>query len=123
MDITPAAPAGRQVVESYGAGRFRVSGVTYQGSIVVTPEATRAWPVTALAQLDLDALCTLMAGPGDIEVMLLGVGARGTEVPAELRLRLIGKSIEAMDSGAAARTYNVLMLEGRRVAAALIAVD
>ena len=61
---------------------------------------------------------------GEVEILLLGCGPRMAPVPRPLRetLRAAGIVIEAMDTGAACRTYNVLMSEGRRVAAALIAV-
>jgi uncharacterized protein len=124
MDITPAIPAGRQIVESYGEGGFRVSGTRYAGSVLVLPGQTLAWPVTAAAQLDLPAFAPLIAAGADVEILLLGCGTRMALVAPELRraLRAEGMTLEPMDTGAACRTYNVLMAEGRRVAAALIAV-
>lgn len=126
MDITPLVPAGRQIIESYGAGRFRVSGARFEGSILVFPHRTAAWPVTSAAELAVGSLAEVeaAAAAGEVEVLLLGCGARMAMIPAALRsrLRAAGVVIESMDTGAACRTYNVLMAEGRRVAAALIAL-
>ena len=124
VDITPLLPSGRQVVESYGGGRFRVSGVLYQGSVLVLPERTLAWPVARFAEISLASLAPLLAAEAPLELLLLGCGARLQLPPAALRAELRGRGIvvEPMDTGAACRTYNVLLAEGRAVAAALIAV-
>jgi uncharacterized protein len=127
VDLTPLIPAGRQIVESYGGGRFRVTGVAYQGSVLVFPGRTLSWPVAAMDQLDEQSLAPIVAeaAAGGIDLLLLGCGARMAMVPAGVRqhLRAAGVVAEAMDTGAACRTYNVLMADGRRVAAALIAFD
>ncbi|MBL8708147.1 MAG: Mth938-like domain-containing protein [Rhodospirillaceae bacterium] len=126
MDVTPLIPSGRQIIESYGDGRFRVAGAVFEGSILVFPTATTPWPVTTMAELNLASLLHIAASgqAGEVDLLLLGCGARLQQVPRDLRagLRADGVVIEPMDTGAAARTYNVLMAEGRRVAAALIAV-
>ena len=125
MDITPAVPAGRQVVESYGGGRFRVSGTAYEGSVLVLPGRTVPWAVRRLEDVTLDSLRPVLDHDEPIELLLLGCGPRAAPPPAELRqsLRDRGLGLEVMDTGAACRTYNVLLTEGRPVAAALIAVD
>ncbi|MGH6973793.1 MAG: Mth938-like domain-containing protein [Stellaceae bacterium] len=119
-DVTPLIPAGRQVVDSYGRNGFHVSGVAYEGAILVTAEATVAWPVGSLAEVTPDSLSALF-GRG-IEILLLGCGPRMVPVPPALRAALKAKGIvvDAMDTGAACRTYNVLLAEERRVAAALL---
>lgn len=126
MDLTPLIPAGRQIIESYGDGRFRVSGVVYEGSVLVFPQATLAWPVTGMAELSVPSLAEVSAraAAGEVDLLLVGCGLRLTMIPKDLRaaLRAQGVVMEPMDTGAAARTYNVLMAEGRRVAAALIAI-
>ena len=125
MDLTPLIPAGRQIVESYGEGRFRVTGTAYEGSILVFPGRTLYWPVASIDQIDPGSLAPVIAEgeAGNTDLLLLGCGARMAPVPPALRqqLRAAGVVIEAMDTGAACRTYNVLMADGRRVAAALIA--
>jgi uncharacterized protein len=126
MDITPLVPAGRQIIESYGNGRFRVAGAVIAGSALVFPAHAEPWPVTGMAEVTADSLAPVLAAgrAGEVEILLLGCGARMAPVPRGLReaLRAAGIVVEAMDTGAACRTYNVLMSEGRRVAAALIAV-
>ena len=123
IDITPAIP-GHQLIQRYGEGGFRVNGKDYPGSIIVHDEATLAWDVTSVDQITLTNLASVMAvsSPGDI--LLVGCGARFTPPSLELRagLKEHGIALEWMDTGAACRTFNVLMAEGRRVAAALIAI-
>lgn len=126
MDITPHLPAGRQVVESYGDGQFKVSGSRHQGSILIHPDKTLPWQVRDMAGVTLGSLAPLVAAEGRvIEVLLLGCGKAMVPVPADLRqgLKAQGIVVEPMDTGAACRTYNVLLLEERAVAAALIAID
>ncbi len=126
MDLTPLIPAGRQIVESYGSGRFRVSGRVFEGSILVLTDRTAAWPVVDIASMTLESLAAVAeaARAGTIDLLLVGCGARMAPIPAQVRqaLRDVGVVMEPMDTGAACRTYNVLMAEGRRVAAALIAI-
>lgn len=119
-DVTPLIPAGRQIVDSYGRNGFHVGGVAYEGAILVTAEATVAWPVGSLAEVTPDSLSALF-GRG-IEILLLGCGPRMVPVAPALRAALKAKGIvvDAMDTGAACRTYNVLVAEERRVAAALL---
>jgi uncharacterized protein len=125
VEITSDIPAGRQIIESYGEGRFRVSGQIYPGSVLVFPDRTLDWAVRAMAEVTLVSLGPVVEAAGGLDVLLLGCGARMAPAPAELRheLRATGLVIEPMDTGAACRTCNVLMAEGRAVAAALIAVD
>ena len=126
MDLTPLIPAGRQIVESYGGGRFRVSGRVFEGSVLVFGERTLGWPVRDAAAATVESLDEVIAAgrAGSVDLLLVGCGPRAALVPAALRraLREAGIVTEIMDTGAACRTYNVLAAEGRRVAAALIAV-
>lgn len=121
MDVTPLIPADRQVIDSYGAGGFHVSGVAYDGAILVFPDGTQTWAVTALAEITAESLTPVMAR-GDIQILLLGCGRRMQPVAPAVRkaLRQAGIVVDAMDTGAACRTYNVLLAEDRRVAAALL---
>lgn len=121
MDVTPLIPAGRQVIESYGTAGFHVSGTAYAGSILVFTDSTLAWPVASLSEVTIERFAPVLAR-GDIEILLLGCGRRMGQVPADLRraLRAGGVVLDAMDTGAACRTYNILLAEERRVAAALI---
>lgn len=121
MDLTPIIPAGRQIIETYGNGRFKVAGVVWEGSILVLPSVTRSWPVQSFSAITPEGLAEIF---GAAEVLLLGCGERSALVPRPLREALKAKGIvvDAMDTGAASRTYNVLLAEDRRVAAALIAL-
>jgi uncharacterized protein len=121
MDITPVAAAGRQIIERYAASGFRVSGVIYHGPVLVFPDRTVAWDTANGSDLTLDALVPVIEH-GGVEILLLGLGRSTSAVPAALRtaLRTARIVLEAMDTGAACRTYNVLVAEDRRVAAALI---
>ncbi len=125
VDITPLVPAGRQVIQGYGGGGFRVGGETYRGSIVVFPTATLAWPVAALDQLTPGSFAPVTAAEPQVRILLIGCGAEVAPLPAEIRhsLEEHGIAAEIMDTGAACRTFNVLLAEDRAVAAALIAVD
>ena len=124
-DISPVIPQGRQVVESYGGGRFRISGTVWTGSVLLRPDTASPWPVTDFRDLTLDSLMPLTEGEDIPEILLIGCGSRTKLLPRTLRdaIRAEGMVADAMDTGAACRTYNVLMAEDRRVAAALIAVE
>ena len=125
MDVTPLIPEGRQIIQGYSAGAFKVSGKSYTDPIIVLPTGTDTWNIahdfTGLTEQDFNQLASIAS---DIDVVLLGSGARGEFFPSKLRSALKDKGlvIETMDTGAACRTYNVLMAEGRRVAAALMPI-
>lgn len=125
MELTQQTPKGTlQLVNSYGDGGFKVSGVRHQGSILVLPDATASWPVESFDKLSLKTLQPIMDAVPAVEVLIVGCGSSLKLLPTTLREVLRSKSIgiEAMDTRAACRTYNVLAGEGRRVAAALIAL-
>jgi uncharacterized protein len=112
-------------IDAYGGGGFRLDGQRHEGSLLILADEARAWPVTALADLTLESLRPVFdAGRQEVEFLLLGVGARNAQPPREIRERLLaaGMGLEFMDTPAAAKLYNVLTSEGRRLAAALIAV-
>jgi uncharacterized protein len=120
LDVTPLVAKDRQVIESYGASGFRVSGNSYDGAILVLPQATHSLPVTTLADISAATLAPVI--DAGLQILLLGCGRHMLPVPPALRqeLRAHGVVIDAMDTGAACRTYNVLLAEDRRVAAALL---
>jgi uncharacterized protein len=125
MGATSPVPPGRRVIESYGAGRFRVAGEVHHGAVLVLPDRVVAWSIIEIAAMTADSLAPILAVEPRPEILLIGCGSRTAFVPPALRqeLRAAGITIDAMDTGAACRTYNVLVTEERRVAAALIAVD
>lgn len=126
MDVTPLIPKGKQVIDAYGDGGFRVSGTRVEGSVIVYPDRLSSWSPSVLAEVTPAALAEIAAAgqAGQVELLLLGTGTRMAQVDRALRqeLRAAGVVVEVMDTGAACRTYNVLLAEGRKVAAALIAV-
>lgn len=124
MEITPIIPADRQVIDTYGPGRFRVSNIVYESAIIVFPDRTIAWTVTGFATLTAEDFAPVLDAEPKPEVLLLGCGARMALLPSTLRkgLREKGIVVDVMDSPAACRTYNILLAEGRRVAAALFLV-
>jgi len=124
MDITPAVPRGSQVINGYGPGLFRIAGVVHEASVLVLPDRTLPWAVAEFADIGVGGLEPVLSASPSVDVLLLGCGPAMLMPPVELRaaLRERGVVLEPMDTGAACRTYNVLLMEGRRVAAALIAL-
>ena len=124
-DITPQVPQGRQLIQGYGGGGFRIAGAAYASSVIVMPDQTLPWQVTSFDDISITGLAPLMHGNTGVEVLLIGCGARMGMPRTDIRDALKAFSIvpEWMDTGAACRTFNVLLAEDRAVAAALIAVD
>jgi uncharacterized protein len=124
VDITPLVPEGHKVIKSYGAGGFTISGERVEGSIILLPAEVFPWQVKTPEEITALSLEPLLRFRDSVEILLIGTGSGMVLPPAEaLRsLKQAGISVEAMDSGAASRTYNVLLAEGRQVAAAIIAV-
>ncbi len=124
MKLTRQSATDRQVIQSYGNGGFRVSGATFQGSVIVTAAGVTPWPVASMETLTVDAFQPLIALAGTLDVCLLGCGTHMQPLPRDIRTALkdAGLTVDPMDTGAACRTYNVLTGEGRAVAVALIAI-
>lgn len=127
MDVTPLVKKGQQIIQSYADGLFKVSGVSYHGAITIMPDAVVAWPVSsphpeALNVEDFNFFANLAER---IDILIIGTGGRHLLLPQDILLPVKRMKIntESMDTGAACRTYNVLMAEGRRVAAALLPVQ
>lgn len=123
-DITPIIPSDRQVIDGYGDGQFCVSGKWRTGAVVVLPDRTQPWEVPDFSALTVEDFAMVVAAQPRVELLLLGSGAKMQLLPKALRqsLRAAGLVVEVMDTGAACRTYNVLLAEGRRVGAALLPV-
>ena len=122
-DVTPVIPSGRNVIETYGEMRFHISGVRFETPIIVLPEAIIDWSVSTWEDITEESFQPLLS-TNLADVVLLGCGTKAKLPSSELRrqFREAGMVIEPMDTGAACRTYNVLMAEDRRVAAALMPV-
>jgi uncharacterized protein len=115
---------GRHQLEAYGNGGFRFGGMSHRGSILALPSGVQAWPVRSVSEIGEAALAPIIAEAEAIEILLLGTGDQPAFIEESVRapLAAAGIRLDAMQTGAAARTYNVLIAEDRRVAAALIAV-
>jgi uncharacterized protein len=112
-------------IDAYGQGGFRLAGARHEGSVLILNDEPRSWDVSDVAGLTLgDLQPVLAAGAETVEFVLLGTGAKNALPPREVRdgLRAAGIGLEFMDTAAAAKLYNLLTAEGRRLAAALIAV-
>lgn len=121
MELTQVIRTDRQVIERYAAEGFRVSGVIYRAPILVFPDRTILWQVATAADIDSVSLAPVIEH-GGVEILLLGLGRSMAPISAAVRtsMRAARVALEPMDTGAACRTYNVLVAEDRRVAAALI---
>ena len=123
MDVTPLIRADQQVIQSYNNGRFRVSGLSYESAVFVFPDKTLPWDFSKnINELAVDDFAPLFAYAHEVDVVLLGCGDEMIFIPPSFRMSLKehGLIIDVMDTGAACRTYNVLMAEGRRVVAAML---
>ena len=111
-------------IDAWGGGGFRVSGVWRPGSLLILDDQPRDWAAASLAALTPEDFAEVLAAGGVVEFVLLGVGLVNALPPRPVRdaLKAAGVGLEFMSTEAAARTYNVLASEGRRLAAALIAV-
>ena len=117
--------AGAHLIDAYGGGGFRFAGMSHKGSIIVTTAGVHAWAATRFEDITPGSLGPLFDAPaGSIELLLLGTGEQLRPISALLRTRLksIGIRCDPIATGAAARTYNILVSERRLVAAALLAV-
>jgi uncharacterized protein len=123
-DAAPHYPRGAQI-EAYGAGGFRFAGMSHRGSILALPNGIWAWSPRTPAEIDEASLAHAISEKATIDFLLIGSGNDPVLLtePVRRRLRKEGISFDAMPTRAAASTYNVLFAEGRRVAAALIAVE
>ena len=115
---------GRHQLDFYGQGGFRFAGMSHKGSIIALPSGIVAWPVASAAELRAEHFESALKETPKIDFLLVGTGLDIVPLSAELRrpFREAGISIDTMQTGAAARTYNILVAENRRAGAALIAV-
>ena len=125
MEISLQIPDGQQVVEKYGNGRFMISDHYHESSVLIRPNLTQKWGVKEFSDVTLQSLQSFIDVADEIEVLIIGCGLRTEFIKPSFRnsLRNKGLIVDAMGTGAACRTYNVLLSEGRNVAAALIAVE
>jgi uncharacterized protein len=115
-------PARAQVIRSYGPGRFLIGERDWRGPVLVRPSATTAWDVARAEDLSLASLGALAQTAVPTDLLVLGCGPKAAFIAPAVRaeLKAAGLVLEVVDTGSACRIYNVLLAEGRRVAAALI---
>jgi uncharacterized protein len=113
------------VIEGYGNGGFRFASMSHRGSLLCLPSGMHAWPVTSPAEISLDNLAPLFEVADQIDVLMVGLGKDVAGFDKSIRQALRDRKIivEAIATGGAVRTYNILLGESRAVGAALIAVD
>jgi uncharacterized protein len=115
---------GRHPIDAYGNGGFRFAEMSHRGSILALPSGIGAWPVTVPSELSEETLAPVFREGDELDLLLLGTGLDIVPVTEALRWRFreAGIRLDVMQTGAAARTYNILLGEKRKVGAALIAV-
>jgi uncharacterized protein len=112
------------LIDAHGGGGFRFAGLSHRGSLLCLPDGIWAWPVASPAALTAEALGLVFARASELDFFILGTGAEPWVTPEPLRARFreAHMSFDVMTTGPAVRTYNVMLMESRRVGAGLIAV-
>jgi uncharacterized protein len=112
------------LIDAHGGGGFRFAGLSHRGSLMCLPDGIWAWPVATPAEVNTQALAAVFARAGDLDFFILGTGAAPWIMPPPLRARFRDAhiAVDTMTTGPAVRTYNVMLMESRRVGAGLIAV-
>jgi uncharacterized protein len=113
------------LIDAHGGGGFRFAGLSHRGSLLCLPDGIWAWPVVAPADISDEAVSLVFARAADLDFFVVGSGSEPWIMPEPLRSRFHEAHIsaDAMTTGPAVRTYNVMLMEGRRVGAGLIAID
>lgn len=124
IEIRDAHFPGRAPIDAYGNGGFRFADMSHRGSLLCLPSGVHGWDLTEGEALTAESLSRVLDEAGDIEVLLVGTGKEIRPLPQAVKATLKARGIasDPMSTGAAVRTYNVMLAESRSVAAALIAV-
>jgi len=111
-------------IEAYGNGGFRFAGMSHRGSLLCFPDGIWAWPLNDVTELDEGTLSPVFDRAENLDFFLIGAGRDPWVLPDELRQRFrdVSLPVDTMATGAAVRTYNILLAENRRVGAGFIAV-
>lgn len=123
--IKPTAPEQTKIIRGYSDGAFRIDDEVHEGPILIVPGAVLPWPSGSAAELAPEAFAPFADYADALDFILLGTGSTLVFVPPSTRdavKRNTGLAIEFMDTGAACRTYNMLVTEGRRVGSALVPI-
>lgn len=112
------------LIDAHGAFGFRFAGLSHRGSLLCLPDGIWAWEVDAPGALTPAALAAVFDRAADLDFFVLGIGSEPWLLPEALRRRFRAAhiAVETMTTGPAVRTYNVMVMESRRVGAGLIAV-
>src|SRR5215471_7224271 len=112
------------LIEAYGDGGFRFGGMSHRGSLLCFPDGIWAWPVADVKELSASTLSAAFDRADRLDFFLIGAGRDPWVLLAPLRerFRALSLSVDCMPTGAAVRTYNILLAENRRIGAGLIAV-
>lgn len=124
IEIREAHFPGRAPIDTYGNGGFRFADMSHRGSILCLPSGIYGWDMDMSKPLSIENFQKVLDEAAEIEVLLIGTGNDMGPIPADLKavLRAAGISSDPMNTGAAVRTFNIMLMESRAVAAALIAV-
>lgn len=126
IEITPVTSTAANLIRGYGNGGFRIGAkFHHEGSIIVFANHLLPWAPPDIAAISPSDLESVIDAAADVEILIFGCGDTFSAAPRPLRdgLREHGIVLEWMDTGAACRTFNLLLSEGRQVAAALIAIN
>jgi hypothetical protein len=127
MDITPLIPKGRNIINSYGDSGFKISEKDFSGSVILLPNSVKEISFEQKDFAEEEKLLSFLSefADNEIEILLIGTGKNHLHLKTNLREKIKEKfsfaSIDEMTTGAACRTFNILTLEDRKVAAILIA--
>lgn len=124
IEIRKAHFPGRPPIDAYGNGGFRFADMSHRGSILCLPSGVFAWDATTPDDITLASIAAVLNETRDIDFLLMGTGMAIEPIPLSIKTALKARRISSdpMSTGAAVRTYNVMLAEQRAVAAALIAV-
>lgn len=124
IEIREAHFPGRAPIEFYGNGGFRFADMSHRGSLLCLPSGVHGWDITSADQFTAESFAKVLEDARQIEVLLVGTGPDLRPLPAAIKaiFRQAGIATDPMSTGAAVRTYNIMLAESRAVAAALIAV-
>ena len=113
------------LIDAHGAGGFRFAGLSHRGSLLCLPDGIWAWSVAHPADMTADSLTLVFDHSQQLDFFIVGTGVEPWVMPPPLRARFHEAhiSVDVMATGPAVRTYNVMLMENRRVGAALIAID
>jgi uncharacterized protein len=123
--IEPPHLPRQALIDAHGGGGFRFAGMSHRGSLLCLPDGVWAWPIAAPAALTEDSVVAVFDRATELDFFILGTGDAPWTMPEPLRARFREAHISAdtMTTGPAVRTYNVMLMEGRRVGAGLIAIE